>query len=148
MEESNPDTTTLIPRSFMTIAFAALIWNALGVMAYVMQVTMSPEAIAALPQNERALYETVPTWAIAAFAIAVNGGALGCLLLLFRKAWAFPVLIASLLGVLVQMYHSFFIANSIEVYGPGSAVMPAMVVIISCLLVWYSKYAKDKNWIS
>ncbi len=142
MEDQTP------PRSFMTIAFAALIWNALGVMAYIMQVTMSPEAIAALPQNEQILYESVPAWATAAFAIAVNGGALGCLLLLFRKVWALPVLIVSLLGVLVQMYHSFFVANAIEVYGPGSAVMPGMVLIIGIFLVWYANSARDKGWIS
>jgi uncharacterized membrane protein len=78
----------------------------------------------------------------------VNGGALGCLLLLLRQTWAFPVLVASLVGVLVQMYHSFFIANSIEVYGPGRMIMPAMILVIAIFLVWYSKGAKEKGWIN
>jgi hypothetical protein len=136
------------PRSFFIIGGVALVWNLLGVGAYVAQVTMTPEVLNALPEAERLLYENVPSWATAAFAIAVNGGALGCLLLLLRKALAIPVLIASLAGVIVQMYHAFFIANSIEVYGPGGMVMPISVLIISAYLVWYSLDARKKTWIS
>lgn len=137
-----------LPTSFYIISGAALVWNLLGVMAYVMQVTMTQEALNALPEAERILLENGPVWATSAFAIAVNGGALGCLLLLLRQTWAFPVLVASLAGVVVQMYHSFFIANSIEVYGPGSMIMPAMIIMISIFLVWYAKGAKEKGWIN
>lgn len=137
-----------LPTSFYIISGAALVWNLLGVMAYVMQVTMTQEALNALPEAERMLLENAPVWATSAFAIAVNGGALGCLLLLLRQTWAFPVLVASLAGVVVQMYHSFFIANSIEVYGPGSMIMPAMIIVISVFLVWYAKGAKEKGWIN
>ena len=70
------------PKWFMVVAAVLLVWNLLGVMAYVMQVTMSPETLAALPQEQRQLYESTPAWATAAFAVAVNFGALGCVLLL------------------------------------------------------------------
>jgi hypothetical protein len=145
-EPATPDNSPR--RSFMVIAALALIWNLLGVMAYVMQVTMSETALQALPENERLLFESIPIWATSAFAIAVNGGALGSLLLLFRKVWALPVLAISLLGVIVQMYHSFFIAKSMDVYGPGSMIMPGMIIIISIYLVWYSWSTKTKGWIS
>lgn len=137
----------LPPRSFWVISAVALLWNLLGVAAYVSQVTMTPAALAALPEAEQALYADVPAWATSAFALAVNGGALGCLLLLFRKAWAIPVLIISLAGVIVQMYHSLFIAGSIKVYGPGGTIMPIMVVIIAVFLVWYANNAKGRRWI-
>lgn len=144
----NDETGIAVPRSFWIISAVALVWNLLGVGAYVAQVTMSPEALAALPAAERALYENVPAWATSAFALAVNGGALGCLLLLFRKAWAIPVLIVSLIGVIVQMFHAFVLANEIEVYGPGGMIMPVLVIIISVYLVWYSRGAREKGWIS
>ena len=140
--------TNNLPRSFYLISGFALLWNLLGVMAYVGQVTMSEEVLNSLPEAQRLLYETVPAWATAAFAIAVNGGALGCLLLLLRKAFATPVLMASLAGVIVQMYHSFFMSNSIEVYGPGGMIMPIGVVVVSVYLVWYSMDAKKKGWVS
>ena len=109
---------------------------------------MSDAALAALPEGERLLYETIPLWATSAFAVAVNGSALGCILLLFKKSWAYPVLFVSLLGVLVQMVHSFFIANSMEVYGPGGLVMPVMVLLVSMYLLWFCRNAWQNGWIS
>ena len=108
---------------------------------------MSDEAIAALPEAERALYETVPIWATAAFAVAVFGGALGSLLLLLRRKLAEPVLIASLAGIVVQFVHSFFIAKSMAVYGPGSIIMPVMVILIGVALVWFAQKAGKAGWL-
>jgi len=142
-------TTTNKPASwFWVVSLIALIWNLLGAMAYIAQVTMSPEAFQALPENERALMESAPTWATSAFAIAVWGGVLGCILLLLRKKLATMVLIISFIGVLVQMYHSFFISNSIEVYGPGGMVMPVMVLGIGMFLIWFSRKSSANGWIS
>jgi hypothetical protein len=137
-----------VPRSFWIIAGVALVWNLLGVGAYFSHVMMTEEAIMQLPEAEQMLYQDLPAWATAAFAVAVFGGALGCLLLLLRKALATPVFILSLAGIVVQMYHSFAIANTMEVYGPGSTVMPAMVLVIGILLVWYARHATARGWIS
>ena len=141
------ETRTAIPRSFWIIAGVALVWNLLGVGAFFAHINMTDEAIMQLPEAEQALYLSMPAWATVAFAAAVFGGALGCLLLLVRKSWAMPVFVLSLVGIVVQMYHSIFMAKSMEVYGPGSAVMPSMVVIIGVLLVWYSKRATARGWI-
>ena len=136
------------PVWFWIVAAICLVWNLLGVMAYISQVTMSPEDLAALPEAERLFYESRPAWATAAFAIAVWGGALGSLTLLLRKSFAFHLLLASLIGILVQMFHSFFISNSFEVFGPGRAIMPIMVIVIGIALVWFTRSSKTKGWIS
>lgn len=136
------------PRSFWIVSGAALVWNLLGVAAYVAQVTMSEDALMKLPDAERMLYENIPAWATAAFAVAVFGGVLGSLLLLLRKSWAVPVFIASLAAIFVQDYYWFFVATPLEVYGPGGMIMPAMVIVIGVLLVWYSRSASAKAWIS
>ena len=141
------NSTTKPATWFWVISLIALVWNLMGVMAYIMQVTMTPEDISMLPENERALYESLPMWATGAFAIAVWGGALGCLLLLLRKTWATSVLTVSFIGILVQMYHSFFVSNSIDVYGPGGMVMPIMVVLIGIFLIWFSRAATIKGWL-
>jgi hypothetical protein len=120
----------------------------MGVMAYLGTVMMTPEALALLPADQQALITSTPAWATAAFATAVWGGALGCLLLLLRKKLATVVLIISFIGIVVQMIHAFLMANSIEVYGPGGMIMPIIVLIIGAWLVWYSKGAEKKGWIS
>jgi len=138
----------MAPAWFMVVAGVLLVWNLFGVMAYIMNVTMSPEALAALPEAQRQLYETTPAWATAAFAIAVNGGALGCVLLLLKRNLAGIFLKLSLAGVLVQMFHAFFISNSFEVFGPGGMVMPVMVIIIAIYLVMLASKARTNHWTS
>jgi len=135
-----------VPKWFMIVAGVLFVWNLLGVMAYIIQVTMSPEALAALPDAQRQLYESTPAWATAAFAIAVNGGALGCLLLLLRQNLAGIFLKLSLAAVLVQMFHSFFMSNSFEVFGPGGMIMPVMVIIIAVYLVALAARARANHW--
>ena len=137
-----------IPKWFMIVVVVLLLWNLLGVMAYIMQVTMSPEVLATLPDAQRQIYESTPAWATAAFAIAVNCGALGCVLLLLKRNLAGLFLQLSLAGVLVQMYHAFFMSNSFEVIGPGGLVVPVMVVVIAIFLVVLATRARANNWTS
>jgi hypothetical protein len=135
------------PRSFWLISIVALLWNLLGVMAYLMQVTISEEALAAMPEAERMLYENIPAWAMAAFAIAVFAGALGSLLLLLRKGVAVPVFVLSLAAIVVQMFHNLFIADTVEVMGTPAVAFPLIVIVIAVFLAWYSQTARRKGWL-
>jgi hypothetical protein len=132
---------------FMVVVVLAIIWNGMGVMAYIMSVTMSAEDFLKLSQAEQDINNATPAWAKGAFAFAVFGGLLGSLLLLLKKSLALPVLIVSFIAILVQMYNAFFIQDSFAVFGPGGTIMPIMVIVIAFLLIWLAKSAKLKNWI-
>ncbi len=142
----NSSSPSAAPRWFTIFAILALLWNLLGVAAFVMQATMSPEALAALPEAEQALYNSYPTWALIAFAAGVFGGAIGSLLLVMKKNLAGPVLWISLIGVVIQMGYGVFIARSYEVLGAASIVMPVMVVVIATYLVILAAKAKRNGW--
>jgi hypothetical protein len=139
--------TSNVPKSFWVISGAALVWNLLGMMAYVMQVTMDEAAIANLDEAQRAMVENFPTWAVSAFAIAVTAGVLGSLLLLLRRAWAEPVFIVSLVAVVVQDVGAFMAAGGMDGFSPANAVMPVLVIVIGLYLISYSSSAKKKGWI-
>lgn len=136
------------PKWFMVVSVIFLIWNLVGVMFYIKQIMISPEALAALPDEQRLLLESTPVWATAAFAVAVNCGALGCLLLVLKRNLAGLFLQLSLAGVLVHMFHSFFMSNSFEVFGPGGMVMPVMVLVIAIYLVVLAAKARTLRWTS
>ncbi len=125
--------------TFWIIGIIALIWNLMGVAAYLMQAYMTEEDLLALPIKEQALYANIPAWVTAAFAIAVFGSTLACLLLLMRKKSATFVFIVSFIGILGQMAYNIFLSKAADVYGPGGMVMPMMVVVIGAFLIWYSK---------
>jgi hypothetical protein len=136
------------PIWFWIVSALALLWNLAGVMAYLGQAYMSIETLEQMSQAERLLYESQPAWVTGAFAVAVWGGALGCIALMLKKKWAKPVFIISLIGILAQMSHSFFMSNNFEVYGPGAMIMPIMVLIIGIALVLLANTAIKKGWLS
>lgn len=124
---------------FWIIGIVALIWNLMGVFAYLQQAYMTEEDLMAMPVAEQALYENIPAWVTGAYAIAVFGGALGCILLLLRKKLAGSLFLISLVGIVVQMSYNLFMSKATEAYGPGGITMTAMVILIGIFLLWYAK---------
>ncbi len=136
-----------LPRSFYVTASLALVWNLIGFAQYLMRVTMSDAAIASLPQDQQVFLNSTPEWALGAFAIATNAGVLASVLLLLKKAWAYPLFILSLLGVIAQNVHALFLSNGMEVYGPAGLVLPGVILIVGLYLIVYTKNAKHRHWI-
>ena len=135
--------------SFWIIGGAALIWNLFGLIVYFMQVSASPEELAAAYTAEQVDFMiSTPKWATSAFAIAVNAGVLGSLFLLLRKAWAVPLFVISLVAVLIQNLNSFVLNDVIALFGTTPAIIQSTIMIIGVLLIWYSRGAKNKGWIS
>jgi hypothetical protein len=143
----NHETVRGVHWSFRTIGAVALIWDVLGVINFFMQVNAG--TLAAMPESQRAIIEGRPAWATGGFAIAVFGGALGCLLLLLRKSAAYYLFVASLLGVLVQTIPYLGRSGSTIAYGPAEiSLYILMPLVLAAFLVWYSKQVKSKGWIS
>ncbi len=140
----NDETVGGVHWSFWLIGAVALIWNVVGVINFFAQ--MNPDVLAAYRESERAIVEGRPAWAAGAFAIAVFGGALGCLLLLLRKSAAYYLFIASLLGVIVTMIHTLGVGID---FGLGEILgIVLMPLVVAAFLIWYSKQAESKGWIS
>ncbi len=135
------------PAWFWIVAGLGLAWNLLGVVVFVMQMTLTPQALAELSEAERQLMQATPMWVNIVYAVAVFGGALGCLALLIRKSWAVSLLVISLLAVLLQMCYALLMSDSLEVYGNQAFVMPIIVIVIAIFLVWFATMAKGKGWI-
>ena len=134
--------------SFYWIAGVALVWNLFGIMTYVNQVTMSAEVLNALSDAQRAFFESQPSLITSAYAIAVNAGALGCVLLLLRRSWAVPAFVLSLLGVLTQFGYNYFIANGMAVFGRASLAVPMSIIVVGAYLIKFSIDAKAKGWLN
>ena len=143
----NDKTSSGVHWSFWAIGIVALIWNILGALNFLVQ--MDTDMVASFPETARAIIEGRPVWATGGFAIAVFGGALGCLLLLFRKSFAYYVFIASLLGTIVTMIHTIGVASSTVGFALSEIfMMILMPLLVSALLIWYSKQVERRGWIS
>lgn len=134
-------------RSFYLVSGVALLWNLIGVATYLTSVTMSPDALAQLPEAQRALHESTPAWVTGAYAIAVFGGTLGCVALLLRKAWAVPVFVVSLVAAIVQFGYSLLFTPMLDLIGASAAIFPIFVIAVAGFLVWYARSTRAKGWI-
>jgi hypothetical protein len=140
----NDETVRRVHWSFWVIGAFTLIWNVAGVANFLAQ--MNPDVLAAYRESERLIVEGRPAWATGAFAMAVFGGALGCLLLLLRNSAAFYLFIASLLGVIVTMIHTLGVGID---FGPGEILgIILMPLVLAAFLIWYSKLAESKGWVT
>lgn len=135
------------PMWFWIIGVIALIYNGMGINAYLQQAYNTESFQAMYSAEQLELIAMTPAWATAAFAIAVFAGFLGCIGLLLRKKWAKSLFLLSLLGILVQMIYNFFISKDLEVYGPEAYIVPLMVIVVGFLLVWLAKKGIAKGWL-
>ncbi|MGV6832192.1 MAG: hypothetical protein ACWA5P_11610 [bacterium] len=129
---------------FWIIGIIALIWNVMGVAAYLGQAYMTDEVLAAMPQADQDYFADLPAWVTAAFAISVFAGFIGCVMLLLRKKLAALLLLISLIGVLAQNVYNFFMQDYIELTGSRMA-MPIVVIAVCIFLAWYSRDLKSKG---
>ena len=139
----NDETVGQVHWSFWVICIVTLLFNAMGDINYFVQV--NADSLDSFPEQYRPIIEGRPAWATGAFAIAVFGGSLGCVLLLLKKPAAFYVFIASLLGVIVTMVHIYGVVgfSSLEVW-----MGVLMQLVVTVFLVWYSKLVMHKLWFS
>ena len=126
--------------SFWLISAFMLLWNVMGCINYFMQ--MNPDSLANYSESARSLVADRPAWATGGFAIAVFGGALGCLFLILRKSVAFYMFVVSLLGVIVTNIYTFGVTRSTEIW-----VGSLMSLVVAGFLIWYTKLVERKGWI-
>ncbi len=112
----------------------------MGCINFIMQ--MDPEMLANYPEDARSLVASRPVWSTVAFAVAVFGGAVGDIVLLLRKAFAFYIFIASFSGAIITNIHTYQASSDINIW-IGSFIS----IVVAIFLIWYTNIVKRKNWI-
>lgn len=138
---------TTPPKWFTAVVVLAIVWNAMGIVNFLLQITLSPEALASYPKAEQELMNNAPLWSLVAFALGVFGGTLGSVGLLLKKAWSAAVLLVSLVAVSLQMGYWVFFTQAVAVYGPSTYGMPAVVVTVALLLVRLARKGTQQGYL-
>jgi len=135
------------PVWFWVISIIALLWYLMDMSAFSMRVLMTDDFIKAMPENQQHLYRNMPLWVNIVFAGEVFGGALGCVGLLLRKKWALPLFVVSILGVLSQTLHVYFLSDAVSTLGTPAVVMPLLAILIGIGMIVLAKSAIPKGWL-
>lgn len=136
------------PKWYLPVAIVALLWNLVGCAAYLADVMLTPEDVAQMTAAQQAMYAARPAWSVAATAIAVWGGALGCLGLILRKRWATPLLIASLAALVVQDISLFALSPAAAKPDAAAFAIQGVVLLIGVGLVLLARKATAQRWIA
>lgn len=143
------ETSIKPPVWFWIVSAVALIWNLMGVGAYISDATMSQEDM--VKNYGQVLADAAamqPAWVTGAYALAVFGGALGCLLLLLRKKIAVWPLIVSLIAVFLQQGYLWFVSGVMAHVPMGNKIMYISIPIVAILLVLFARKGTAKGWLT
>ena len=137
------------PLSFWIVAGIALAWNLIGLFMYYSGVSATPEQLQAVYSPEQyAAIEATPVWVTSAFAIATTFGVIASVVLLLRKAAAFPLFVVSFVALLVQDLYLFLLSDSLAVFGSSLLVIQGSVFLGGVIWIWYSRLARNRGWIA
>ncbi len=132
---------------FWALGVVALIWNLIGVFAFIADMSMSAKDIDALDKANRYLYTHRTNLVKVAYALAVFSGAFGSIALLLRKKVATSLFVLSLIAVGVQVAGTFLVTDIISIVGIDKIVLPITILIIGVLLVYFSRFSTEKGWL-
>jgi len=111
------------------------------------EVTLSAEAAAAMPPEQRAMWDTMPGWLWVVFAIAVFSALGGGIALLMKRAIAEPLYLVSLIAVVIQFGYVFLAMPVLEIIGAAAIPFPAVIIIVAIISYWLARNWKAKGWI-
>ena len=138
---------TKLPITYWIVGAIALLWNLAGVANFVFQVFFTDAMVALMSPEQKDLILSNPWWMKLVFGIATILGLVGSIGLLMRKKWAVPALLVSLIAVVIQMGYSSFATDALEVM-EQSPVFPAMIVLFSAVLWYYTRRSDTRGYLS
>lgn len=134
------------PKWFAPVCAMALLWNIVGLVAVLADLGLTEADLAAMPEAQQALYRARPDWSVIASLVAVFGGTLGTLGLVFRRRWALPLLVASLGGLLAQDVALFVIVGSSHALGSTAYLVQGTVLVVAVGLLALARRSASRGW--
>lgn len=125
-----------VPRHLRWVAILGFLFGAVGALDYFMTQTHNAEYMQGFTPEQLEFFYGLPAWVVSAWAVAVWGSVLGCVLLLARRRLAVPVLAASLIGTIVTTLHNFGISNGMEIMGSPSSLMFTGLIVLVAFGLW------------
>ncbi len=133
---------------FWIVAIIALLWNIMGLSAFLMDVFAPEISQADYTAAQIEMAASAPLWYKIAYGVATITGFLGAVLLIARKKYAIPLFLVSLIA---SIFHSAYIIIGIDGMNNfgflAGLIFPLIIIVLDLFFWWYSKYALSKGWI-
>ena len=132
------------PRWFTLAAIAAVLFELAGCAVFAMQMAVDP---AALPLDQRAMWDAAPMWMLVAYGIAVAAGLIGAILLLMRRRLAEKLLLVSFVAVLVQFSALLLVPTLRNLTTSDDLFLPFLIIVVSYSVWHFAWTARRAGWL-
>ena len=136
---------TKTPWWFWLVAVLSVLWNSGGVMDFTMTHSQNEAYLAAFTEEQREYFLSFPLWANVAWAFGVFGAFLGSLMLLFKRAWAYPLYLASIVGMLISFGYQFTSDAPADLYTGAALAFTIAIFVVAFLLLWFTSNMRNKG---
>jgi hypothetical protein len=129
------------PGWYRVVGILIALWMLLGVVAWCVDLGMTPARLARMPEAQQHLYAIRPSWVFGVYGVAVFSGLAGAIALLARRKAAKPLFLLSLFAAVLQFGYTFAAMDALALLGPALALpLPAMVIAVGLFTVWYARW--------
>lgn len=133
------------PKWLLWAGLTSLLWNLFGVAAFIMQATMSDEALSSLPAEQQELWGDmgIATWI--AYVVAVGAGTLGAISVILGRKWAVLLFLLSLAAIAVQFSYPMGYALGNDMM--SLMIFPAFVFIVAITQWLFARKWRAAGWL-
>jgi len=136
------ETKADVPAWYWAVAVAALLFEGAGAYLFANSLALDP---AALPLDQRAIYDATPQWMTIAWGVAIGAGLLGALGLLLRRKFAEPLMLISVFAVVVQLA-GLFVVKQLRELTPEDHLLVPVVILMFAYAFWQgAKLSRQKG---
>jgi hypothetical protein len=141
------ESRSAVPLWYWVIASVALLWNLLGCAFFAIEIFAQEAMMESMTEAQKEWARSIPGWIYFVYGLAVSTGVAGSIGLFMRKGWTIAMFAICLVAVIVQMVYTMIIGGGIQAMGPSGLVMPALVIVFSAALLWFSRFARSRSWL-
>jgi hypothetical protein len=136
---------TRAPVWFWVIAILATLWNAVGVVDYVMTQFRVDAYMSSFSEEQLAYFYGFPSWFVAIWAIAVFSAFIASIGLLVRKRWAEPLFGLAFFLFLLNLIYQYAFTGAYAMMGAAGLGVSLFIGVSLLGLLWFSRWAGQKK---
>jgi hypothetical protein len=129
------------PWHLWVVGIIAVLFNGFGAFDYVMSMTQGVGYLSSMGMTPEQIAHTLnlPMWMKVVWPTGVWTAEAASVLLLLRRALAFPIFMVSLGAFLISVLYTYVLSDGGAIMGPAMAITSAVITGLLLFFIWYAR---------